>query len=133
MLLIDTNVYSALDKGDAMAIDILHDQSNIYIPIMVIGELRYGFMNGSKQQENNVKLSKFLAQDVVEVVFPSFRTADIYAQLCLHCKQTGRALSHNDLWIAALAQENGLQLATYDRDFTALTGILGDKLVVLTD
>lgn len=133
MLLIDTNVYSALDKGSTTAIDVLRGQSNIYIPITVIGELRYGFMNGNKQTENDLKLNTFLAQDTVEIVFPTIATANLYAELSLFCRRAGRALSHNDLWIAALAKENRLRLATYDKDFSILSDILGDKLVVLTD
>jgi PIN domain. len=46
------------------------------------------------------------------------------------CKK-GRVLSQNDIWIAALAKETGGTLATFDKDFKALSDIFGDKLLIL--
>src|SRR5680860_687577 len=107
MMVIDTNIYSALDRGTVDAIDALRGQSIIYLPIISVGELRYGFANGSKQPENESRLSKFLAQDKVEVLTPTLKTAELYGQMATRCQQTGHALSNNDLWIAALANEAG--------------------------
>ncbi len=130
-MIIDTNVYRALDRGDPVAIDALRGQSNVYLPIICVGELRYGFANGNKQKENEFRLSKFLAQERVDILFPTLKTAELYGQLATRCRQTGRALSHNDLWIAALASENDELLITYDKDFAVFADILGDKLIML--
>lgn len=130
-MLIDTNVYSALNRGDAAAISALSGGARLHIPVVVIGELRYGFIYGSKQEENDQQLSAFLARNVVEVVYITQKTAAIYGEMAAHCRRSGRVLSDNDLWIAALAQENDLGLVTFDRDFTALSDILGERLSVL--
>ncbi len=53
------------------------------------------------------------------------------AHLIVVCKQAGRALSHNDLWVAAIAKENGMRLVTYDKDFTVFKDTFGSKLVIL--
>jgi predicted nucleic acid-binding protein len=132
-MIIDTNVYSALDRGDDAAVDALRGQTNIYLPIISVGELRYGFLSGNKQKENEFQLSKFLAQERVEILFPTLKTAEIYGQLAVRCRQAGRALSNNDLWIAALANEANELLVTYDKDFAVLADIFGDKLVILND
>jgi len=130
-MIIDTNVYSALDRGDHAAIDALRGQSNVYLPIISIGELRYGFLSGNKQKENEFRLSKFLAQERVDILFPTLKTAELYGQMAARCRKTGRALSNNDLWIAALANEADELLVTYDKDFAVLADIFGDKLVIL--
>lgn len=132
-MIIDTNVYSALDKGSKAAVDILKSQTHLYVPVNVVAELRYGFMNGSKTKVNNTKLDKFLSQTFVDVLYPTLKTTNHYAELALFAKQAGRALSHNDLWIAALAKENESKLVTYDRDFLVFKGTLGNKLTILAD
>lgn len=130
-MIIDTNIYSALDKGNPIAIEALRGQKSIYLSVISVGELRYGFKNGNKQKENEFRLNKFLAQDGVNILFPTLKTTEIYGQLAIYCRQTGHALSNNDLWIAALAKEEGLTLATFDKDFSVFEDLMGDKLIIL--
>lgn len=132
-MIIDTKVYSALYRGDAHAVEALKDQDHIGVPLVVIAELRYGFMSGNKTDHNEAQFNKFLAQDVVDIIYPTLQTAQLYAELSTYCRRAGRALSHNDLWIAALAQESNQQLVTYDKDFGALASLLGDRLVILSN
>jgi predicted nucleic acid-binding protein len=131
MILIDTNVYSAANLSSAVAISTLKQSDLIYVPTIVIAELRAGFLGGSKQDYNDMILDKFLSDKRVEVANVTLATTIIYAELADYAKKRGRSLSHNDLWIAALAKENGLKLVTFDRDFEVFADILGDKLLVL--
>lgn len=132
-MIIDTNVYSALDKGRHSAISALGNNDTLHIPIVVVAELRYGFAFGSREDFNNERLSKFLAQDRVVLLALNVQTADIYAELASLCRKSGRALSNNDIWIAALAKQHNVRLATYDKDFNAFADILDDKLILLND
>jgi len=130
-MLIDTNVYIAAAQGNQQAADILQAATEIIVPAMVIAELRYGFLAGNQTDKNNQLLDKFLSQPQVDIALPTISTINIYAELAAYCRSKGRALSHNDLWIAALAKELGLQFATFDQDFTILKTILRDKLLLL--
>ena len=130
-MVIDTNVYSALDKGDSRAVEALDGVKHVCMPIFVIAELMFGFAKGSKTDENRKTLLRFLSLPNVSVGLPSFETAEQYAKLQLHSANKGKVLSHNDLWIAALACERGESLVTFDRDFSALEELLGDLLAVL--
>lgn len=130
-MLIDTNVYSALDRGVSDAVDVLRGQTTISVPIIVVAELRFGFMNGTRQKENNAVLDTFLAQDAVQIIFPTIDTTDVYAELATYCRRQGRVLSHNDLWIAALARENGLRLVTFDKDFSVFSDMFGNMLTIV--
>ena len=133
MILIDTNVYVALENGVTSALEVLKTDTTIGIPIMVVAELSYGFSNGSKKDVNEDKLNRFLSQDFVEMVFMlTATTAKVYAELALYARIRGRALSNNDIWIAAIAKENDFKLATYDKDFEVFLEIFGKKLLILT-
>lgn len=130
-MLIDTNFYSALDAGKASAVEALKSQTKIYVPVMVAAELQYGFLNGSRQQENLKRLQQFLSLDFVEVLLPAMETAEHYAAMAMYCKKSGRALTHNDLWIAALAKQHDLRFATYDQDFRVFNDLMGSNLLIL--
>lgn len=130
-MVIDTNFYSALDRGEQSAVETIKNVDNLSIPFCVIGELKYGFNFGKNTLQNNERLSRFLSSGRIEIIYPSPQTLDIYAEISIFCRKSGKVLSHNDLWIASLAIERDEQLVSYDKDFTVLRSRLGDKLVLL--
>lgn len=134
MLYLDTNAYSALANGKAEIIEMLKGYHEICLPLPVIAELQYGFINGSQKDKNQKVLDRFLAQANVSVVGPTINTAKIYAEFQNDCVKRGKALSHNDLWIASIVKEskNGI-LITYDQDFIALKEALINQLFVFGD
>ena len=131
-MILDTNAYSALVVNAPQLVDLLAHDTRIALPLPVIAELRSGFLGGNRPVENADTLSNFLAQDSVDILVPSADTTHRYAQLQHYAKSRGRILSNNDIWIAALAQEDGDCLITYDRDFAIFQDIFDDKLLVLS-
>jgi tRNA(fMet)-specific endonuclease VapC len=132
-MLLDTSAYSALALGKPAAVKLLDSAEELLVPLQVVAELRYGFALGSQQQRNEQLLQRFLAQERVREIGLTMRTTEIYAQFATVCRQRGRALSQNDIWIAALAHEHAVVCVTYDQDFEALSGRLADGLVLLSD
>lgn len=130
-MIIDTNIYSALDRAESTTLKMMANVPVAYVPIIVLGELQYGFMKGSRGEENINRLKRFLSQDTVEVLNIKAETTRYYGELSLLCKKSGRALSNNDIWIAALAMENDLPLATFDKDFAVFKDILKSGLILL--
>jgi len=130
-MIIDTNIYSALDRAESTTLKMMANVPIAYLPIIVLGELQYGFMKGSREDENINRLKRFLSQDTVEILNINTETTRYYGELSLLCKQSGRALSNNDIWIAALAMENDLPLATFDKDFAVFKDILKSGLILL--
>ena len=124
MYLIDTNIYSALDRGEATVSRLLRDEPEIGVPLPVLAELRYGFALGDRAEANERTLRKFIAQPAVRVVLPGEVTTRHYAELHSFCRRSGRSLSQNDIWIAALVRETGGTLLTFDKDFAALQDLL---------
>lgn len=130
-MLLDTNAYSAIARGTPIIVDLIGESTDLVLPLPVIAELRYGFMKGSQAERNERNLQKFLAQPQISVIMPTLKTTEHYADIQLVCQKRGKALSQNDIWIAALASESGHTLVTFDKDFEVLTDILGDKLTIL--
>lgn len=130
-MIIDTNVYSNIAKNIKEAVAIFQENDVLYVPLFVIAELKFGFLQGSRTEYNTETLHHFLGESSITVLYPTARTANFYAELALLCKKAGKALSPNDIWIASLALENGMQLATFDKDFSVFTELLGDDLKIL--
>jgi tRNA(fMet)-specific endonuclease VapC len=60
-LVLDTNAYCAYAEGLPDVVDIMATYGEyLFIPSVVIGELSYGFMKGSRQQYNERKLRQIV-------------------------------------------------------------------------
>ena len=123
-ILIDTNAYSHFLLGEPTILDILGRAEVIYMSTFVLGELLYGFKNGSKEKSNLVHLEKFLAKGPVSLLNNSFKTAEFYAMIKNNLKKMGRPIPINDVWIAAHAMESGSTLISRDQHFEAIAGLL---------
>jgi predicted nucleic acid-binding protein len=131
-MVLDTNAYTALAVGNPQIIDAVKGVLEIKLPLPVIAELRYGFINGNQPERNEQLLQRFLAQSNVIILMPSLKTTIYYSKIQLFCKRYGKALSHNDIWIAALAYEAKDTLITFDKDFTILKeDFLADRIIIL--
>jgi predicted nucleic acid-binding protein len=128
---LDTVTYSALLRGIPQADTAIRSAKEINMPLPVIAELRYGFARGSKQHQNEQTLQRFLAQPQILILVPTIKTTELYADLQLLCVNKGKALSQNDIWIAALSQEANDILVTFDQDFRVFSEVLGKKLLIL--
>jgi len=94
---------------------------------IVLGELYYGFKNGSKENENRTQLTDFLAKPTVKISYPTQDTAEILAEIKMELKRAGTPVPVNDIWIAALSRETGSWLVTYDKHFENISGLLLKK------
>lgn len=116
---LDTNAYSDWRKAGAWH-ETLALAEKIYVPSIVIGELDFGFRNGSRYQENWRKLEDFLNQAQVEEWCVGAREARIYGGLLQDLKQRGAPIPSNDVWIAACSEAADSDLLTSDSHFKCL-------------
>lgn len=130
-MILDTSAYSGLQNGEQGMIELMRAASEVSVPLPVIAELRYGFAAGTRSQQNEAILQRFLAQAHINILQPTLRTTELYAELAQYCRRSGRVLSHNDIWIAALAKESDQRLVTYDKDFSALHTAMPDQITIL--
>lgn len=122
-IVVDTSAYSALQRGNIAVAEILQKAQYIYVPIIVIGELKAGFAFGSKKSENLRLLDRFLADPSVSVLQLSNKTTDVFSDIYTELRNAGTPIGQNDLWIASLTRENDLKLITCDGDFFNVQGI----------
>ena len=116
-VLFDTSAYSALQRGDDAILRVLQEAEAICVPVVVLGELYSGFRQGNRWAENTAQLAKFLAKPSVRVLNVTEETALRYAEVDVYLRKQGRPIPRNDVWIAAVAIEHGLQLLTLDDHF----------------
>ena len=117
-LALDTNAYSALQRGEAAALKkIVETTDEIMLPFVVVAELKAGFEKGSQTTANHRKLMNFLEMDAVSVLWPDSDTLQLYAKLWAELSNKGKPIPTNDVWIATLCLQHSLPLATADSDF----------------
>lgn len=122
-LALDTNAYRARTEKHGVLMDLVRDAESVGLPIVVLGELRFGFMNGSRLAKNERILARFL-KDARTVVLPvTEETTQLFGELATFLRREGVALSQNDIWIASLSKQYGYALATRDHDFTSVIGL----------
>ena len=114
---LDTNRLTDLFQGDTELAERLGECDEIWIPLIVLAEIKAGLYVGTQQHRNEILLQKLLAKPTVGILFPTRETAEQYARLFVQLTRAGTPVPDNDLWIAALALERDLVLITRDRHF----------------
>jgi len=73
-VLLDTNAYSELLKGDERVLSEIGEAEKVYMSVFVLGELFYGFKGGQKEVQNRGYLKDFLSKHTVRIVQASEET-----------------------------------------------------------
>ncbi len=123
-ILIDTNIYSSAFKGDPETITTLRYVSHIGITSISIGELLSGFKAGKREKENRKELGEFLDSPRVTLYPVDSDTAEYYSSILNQLKSQGTPIPTNNIWIAAVAFQHGLELYTLDNHFLQVNGLL---------
>ena len=89
----------------------------IFIPSIVLGELFFGFMKGSRQHFNEKKLRQVVNRLKIEIIDVNTDVARKYALIYLTLQKKGVKIPINDVWIAACCMEIGGTLLTRDKHF----------------
>lgn len=122
-ILIDTNCYSEFDDGNPDTIRRLQTAEEVWVPIIVLGELYAGFELGTKKERNEKQLEAFLSEPTVSVLIPDHETARRYGQVFQSLRRQGTPIPTNDVWIAALALQHDLLLDSADKHFLYVEGL----------
>jgi tRNA(fMet)-specific endonuclease VapC len=119
-MIIDTNALSAAADDDSSLIAILARAEQMTIPVIVLGEYRYGIAQ-SRHRATYDRWLEGLLRDcmVLDINEP---TTHYYAEINVELKRLGKPIPTNDLWIAALCRQHALPLLSRDRHFDAVAG-----------
>jgi tRNA(fMet)-specific endonuclease VapC len=119
-MIVDTNALSAAADADPSVLAILGRAEQMAIPVIVLGEYRYGIAQSRKRASYESWLAGLLRDCMVlDVNEP---TTQHYAEIVLELKRLGKPIPTNDLWIAALCRQHSLPLLSRDRHFDLVAG-----------
>jgi predicted nucleic acid-binding protein len=128
-VVLDTNIYVDFAMGRPDVVDLLAIQSTeILLPAVVVGELFYGFMKGSRTRYNEEKFHRFVTELEVSIIRVDEEVARKYAIIFSTLSNNGTRIPINDVWIAACCMSVGGTLLTRDRHFQQVGQI--DKIIL---
>jgi len=120
---LDTNRLTDLFRGDTNLAAQLGQCEKVWLPFIVVAEIKAGFYGGLRSAQNEAILARFIDRATVGILYPDKDTCDQYARLFVQLKHAGTPIPDNDLWIAAMTIQHDLTLLTRDRHFKRIPQI----------
>lgn len=125
MYLLDTNIVSNLIRGDHMGVRsrfLEVSPAQCRISVITEAEIRYGVARKNWPSRLSAQVGRFLAS--VKILPWTSREAEAYADLRLALTRSGKSLSEFDSLIAAQATASKVVLATADKAFANVQGLV---------
>lgn len=116
--MLDTSVLIARESGRRLNVESLPEQTTICV--VTLGELHAGVLAAADTATRARRLSTLGAAAVVEALPVSAEAARRWAELRVRLAELGRHAKVNDLWIAAVALANNMDIVTQDDDFDVI-------------
>ncbi len=115
--LLDTNIVIAVFRQEGAILARLDNAApgSLFVPIIVLGELRFGALKSVMVEENLRRIEGFTAESNVLVC--DEEAARLYGEIKDDLRRKGRPIPENDIWIAATALRHELALVTRDSHF----------------
>ena len=120
-LILDTNALSAAAGGDPEINSRIRSARRLLIPVIVLGEYRFGIFQSQRRQIHEEWLGELLAGSIVLEINED--TTFHYAEIRGELKRAGLPIPSNDLWIAALARQHQAPVLSRDRHFDCVAGL----------
>jgi len=120
-VILDTNALSAFAEGWEGAVEAVAKDARVAIPVVVLGEYRYGIAQSRRKSEYQRWLDELLL--ICQVLDIDEATSKVYADVRLELKRAGTPIPANDTWIAALGRQHGLSILSRDTHFDAVRGL----------
>jgi tRNA(fMet)-specific endonuclease VapC len=119
-LALDTNRYTDLCRGNVSIVETVERADEVWLPFIVLGELRAGFAVGGQGPRNEAVLRRFLMKPGVGVLYGDEQTTHHYGTIYRQLRKQGTPIPINDMWIAALVLQHSLVLCARDTHFDVL-------------
>ena len=125
--LLDTNVVIAALEEDPAVVAAIEttEPEPLLVPATVLGELYFGTRKSARVSENTHRIESFASG--AEMLPCNGDTARFYAEIKDALRRKGRPIPENDIWIAAVALQHDLVLASRDSHFEHVEGLQLDR------
>jgi tRNA(fMet)-specific endonuclease VapC len=119
--LLDTNIVVDWLRGEAAVAGHIDNAKEIFIPLIVIGELYYGAFY-AKDVEKEIKVVRDIA-DKYDILYLDDDTAFTYGKIKADLRKKGKPIPENDIWIGAIAMQHNLTVVTRGKHFNEIYGL----------
>jgi tRNA(fMet)-specific endonuclease VapC len=123
--LLDTGILITLFADETLVKEKLAQASEVFILSIAVGELYYGVWKSQRRQENIAQVDELVAESVV--LSCNVGAARWYGEVKNVLRLKGRPIPENDLWIAAIALEHDLVVATQDAHLEEIDNLKVDR------
>jgi len=120
-VLLDSRVIVRHFRDAAALSDKLAAYEELYVPQTALGELYYGAFKSGRAEKNIAQIERFLV--AADVLGADNETARQYGQIAAQLARNGTPIPQNDIWIAAVAIQCGLPVATADDHSRRVEGL----------
>jgi len=121
-VLLDTTIVVDHLRGKSPAlVEAFRHATTVYLPVTVLGELLYGAYRSAFTSKSLAQIEDF--SRLCAVLRLDEGTAGYYGRISAELGRLGKLIPQNDIWIAAIAMEHNLPLATRDQHFSFVPGL----------
>ncbi len=120
-MILDTTAVSAFSEKQAALLKLLLPERNLHLPIIVIGEYRFGLLGSRHASALEAWLNELIT--TIDILFVDLETARHYGLILHELKERGRMIPTNDVWIAAFALQHQLPIVSRDTHFDVVDGV----------
>ncbi|MDI6759966.1 MAG: type II toxin-antitoxin system VapC family toxin [Candidatus Brocadiaceae bacterium] len=113
--LLDTNIILALFASERSVMERLERLSEVFLPCIAVGELFFGAYKSKRVEKNIRRIREFISANTVLIC--DSETASFYGQIKNRLREKGKLIPENDIWISAIALQNGITLVSRDNHF----------------
>jgi tRNA(fMet)-specific endonuclease VapC len=116
---------SLLQRGDEALKKLLIVATDVFLPVVAIGELYYGAYKSGRVDANRQNVTAYIVNRFILDV--DANTADVFGQVKQGLRAKGRPIPENDIWIAAIAIQYDLTLITDDAHFAEVDNLRSQR------
>jgi len=120
-MILDTDALSAIADNELSAVRIFRDAESIELPVIVLGEYRFGIAQSRRRGEYERWLKEMIM--ATRVLLIDEETSSHYARIRAELKKAGHPIPSNDLWIAAQMRQHKLPVMSRDAHFDFLADL----------
>lgn len=120
-VMLDTNVVIRHLRNATSLLEKLSAFSELFLPLPVLAELYSGAFRSARPDRKLREIDIF--SQATTFAAPDEKTAFLYGEISARLAKKGNPIPQNDIWIAALALQFDLPLATADDHFSKVDGL----------
>jgi len=123
----DTSIFIAAERGRDINQELLPNIA--YLTVITLAELKVGLLNAPNPELAARRLDTLTALSLLDALPVTDSVASKWAVMAANLNRAKRKININDLWIAAIALDNGLPVFSRDGDYDVIAEYGGPESI----